>query len=56
MRENLSRSAIVEVIPVGYVDYSFELLSEQCKVSYYALHSKISEGTFNSYSASKHGG
>lgn len=38
-------SAIVEVIPAAYVDYTFQLLSESCKISYYELHGTTSGGT-----------
>ncbi|PXF42615.1 Protein O-linked-mannose beta-1,4-N-acetylglucosaminyltransferase 2 [Gracilariopsis chorda] len=32
-------SAIIEVMPVGYTDYAFNLLSESCKIWYYELQS-----------------
>eukprot|EP00178_Gracilaria_changii_P009499 TRINITY_DN2775_c0_g1_i1.p1 TRINITY_DN2775_c0_g1~~TRINITY_DN2775_c0_g1_i1.p1 ORF type:complete len:653 (-),score=99.75 TRINITY_DN2775_c0_g1_i1:842-2704(-) len=33
-------SALIEVMPVGYTDYAFNLLSESCKIWYYELQSQ----------------
>lgn len=40
-------SALIEVMPVGYTDYAFQLLSESCKIWYYELQSKVPKGRKN---------
>lgn len=37
-------SALIEVMPVGYVDYLFNVMAESCKVWYYELQSRMDPG------------
>lgn len=34
-------SSLIEVMPVGYTDYNFNILAESCKIWYYELQSLI---------------
>ncbi|PXF46775.1 hypothetical protein BWQ96_03466 [Gracilariopsis chorda] len=38
-------SALIEVMPVGCVDYLFNVMAESCKVWYYELQSRMDPGT-----------
>ena len=36
-------AAVVEVYPIGYMDFSFHLLAESCKIWYYEIRGKLGE-------------
>lgn len=39
-------SALIEIMPVGYTDYAFNLLAESCKIWYFELQSMRPASTF----------
>lgn len=37
-------SALIEVMPVGFTDYAFRMLSKSCSLWYYEIQSRIGGG------------
>lgn len=37
---------MIEVMPIGYVDYAYEHLAQTCKLWYFEMQSEVPEGEF----------